>query len=421
MAQDEDAEMLDETSTVDSGTVLPSIEVDPAEDIEMTNPSIDEQIEKVKEISSTHLLKDGQQGFVVAQTWLSRVMARGSDATRFTKESSEGDVGPVDNRSICAPAFELHDENGDLFTPLKPGLVIGEDYEIVPKSAWDLIIEWYGLVKASPVITRYYHNTTSNDVMSNMQWEVYPPIFRILKLPDNSEGVTKRTLADKNRAPVSILASRHESAMKFLHRAKEAIGTPMNIRVRTWRLLKGLGSGTTPATSRNQSPAPGAMVVVDPGPKLVIDVNTFPSLQLGSERDQIELKDETDNSKYNGRSDLSLVGLGQDSVLVLEEQIQGPAGGEYVSDGTTSKLKAVGLPSLAPRAIDRSSRQSSPGPILTRGRQNKNGKASGAVGLSNLGNTCYMNSALQCVRNVKELTQYFLRKSTQNLPTMLIL
>lgn len=394
-------------------------------------PPIDEQIKLVTDLAQQDL-QEGQKGYVVANKWLSRVLARGTEAektSKYGKEAREGPIGPVDNEGINLvtdpSAGRYEDEAGEPFVPLKPGLAMGDDFEVLPQAAWDLIIQWYGLSTGSPAIIRYCHNTSTSETQENLQYELHPPIFTILKLPIY-DGTSTKSLQERDAPPVKILASRHDLYQKFLKQAKEKAGIDLKTKVRVWRILGGLENGSqggmiTPAASRSNSPAPGAILSVDPGDKLVLDLHKFTGLQLGPQRELIEVADQTANEKYNGKaSRLDVVGLLQDEVLVLEEMIGGPAGGEWPSDTTRAKNGLVPVSvtksgativqnSLKPSA--NTSRSTSParGGVLTRGRQAKNGRTPGTVGLSNLGNTCYMNSALQCVRSAKELTVYFLR------------
>ena len=394
-------------------------------------PSIDEQIAQVTEITQRDFT-EGRKGYVVSNKWLSRVLARGSTSQgteKYGKAAKEGPIGPIDNAGInlvTDPSTSgLKDERGENFVPLKPGLQMGEDFEVLPQAAWDLVNKWYGLARGSEAIARYCHNTSPPGALEHLQWELNPPVFTILKVPFY-DGFTTKTLKEKDAAPAKILASRHELYKTFLKQAKDKASIDLKTKVRVWRVLGGLdktpqGGMITPAASRSNSPAPGAIVTVDPGDKLVLDVNTFVGLRLGEQREAIEANDETANEKYNGHLSLDVVGLRQNEVLVLEEQVGGPGGGHWPSDGAgASKNKSnVNLSltkngtttvqnSLKPGSANSRSTSPAPNGMMTRGRQAKNGRTRGSVGLSNLGNTCYMNSALQCVRSAEELTQYFL-------------
>ena len=394
-------------------------------------PTIDDQINQVQQLVQQSSLREGQKGYVVATKWLSRVLARGSDGAgseKYGKEAREGTIGPVDNTGINLVTDRntspFEDETGEPFVPIAPGLNLGEDFEILPEAAWELILKWYTLAKGSAVIIRYCHNTSTSETQENLQYELHPPVFTILKLPNRNEGLTEKFLRERDATPVRILASRHELYQSFLKRAKTASRIDMVTKVRIWRILGDLGgkSGAemmTPAQSRSNSPAPGAILSVDPGNKLVVEASDFAALQLGSQRELVDVSDETNNVKYNGHLSLDIAGFRQNEVVVLEEMIGGPGGGEWVSDNVASKIKSYGnVPISVTKSgnttvkdsLKPSARATSPATngIMTRGRTAKNGRVRGTVGLSNLGNTCYMNSALQCVRSVEELTHYFL-------------
>ncbi|EEP81374.1 hypothetical protein UREG_06239 [Uncinocarpus reesii 1704] len=381
-------------------------------------PSFEQQVAIVMRMNMAPP-KDKQRGYVVSGTFLKKVLARkeGTD-----KNALEGEIGPVDNSDLVLvtdPSMLFKDEVGEPFIPLRPGLQIGNDFEIFPQEAWDLIMKWYGLAKNSPVIVRYAHNTSTAEYVEHVQYELNPPIFTVLKL-QSSTTPSNRNSPSIKEPPVKFLASSHTPFQQWLKNAKKLAAIEPTTKVRVWRILEGLGSSgnVTPATSRNPSPAPGAFLIGNAGNSLVLDVTKFVALNEGSQRELLELKDQTGNEKYNGNITLHIAGLAMDSVIVLEEQIGGPGGGEWVSDTAkygSSRLAALtttakGGPQnkIKTAAATASGRASPVSTVASRGRKRKDGKTRGVTGLSNLGNTCYMNSALQCVRSVEELTQYFL-------------
>ena len=399
----------DSTDTPSHSTSATSIEAPSTRDI----PPIDEQVQRVTHLASQDP-RDGQRGYIVSQIWLSRVQARSSiKPPRFDKSAIEGDIGPVDNKDLALitdGSGSMLDEAGEKFVPLKPGLALNVDYQILPEGAWDLIVEWYGQTKDSPTITRYAHTVDPAAIIPEMQYELEPPIFSVLKVPSEHTVQTQR---EADTPPQQMVSSKYMSAVDWLRKAKPLVHIEMATKVRVWRILGGLKSSSasgilTPGASRSASPAPGAEIIATAGDRMLLDANTLATLNPEQKQLLEDLKDLTNDPSYNGKSSLDMLGLGGSrQVVVLEEQKGGPAGGEWPSEHArlakpkSQRDKVQGL-TLSGRTSP------APGGMMTRGRAGKSNRPKGLVGFSNLGNTCYMNSALQCIRSVEELTQYFL-------------
>ncbi|KXX75992.1 putative ubiquitin carboxyl-terminal hydrolase 12, partial [Madurella mycetomatis] len=373
-------------------------------------PPLDQQIKTIETLVKAFAetpAKEDDRAYLVSRQWLGRAQAFGSDAKHAGKEASEGLLGPVDNSDIIQAIFT--DSNGALCVKLKPGMGT-ENFEMFPADAWDL------LMSCEP---------------PDHPVRVPPPVFTIHRLWSATSPIpVEQELKLKKPAPPVVVQSTSFGYHNFLKQVKALAGVSTDRKVRVWRLLQTIPatedsserSGMkTPPDSPGRAPDILGRPPASPGawPEMLVDVGTFLKLEKDVERGLVEADDTTTNPNYNGRKSLSLVGLAVDQTLVLDEQVDRES---YVSTfrGSSIKDKAIATrgssSSLGALARGNASGRSSPAPLgpQTRGRaQQKPGRTIGCVGLQNLGNTCYMNSALQCVRSVEELTKYFLTQEAQ--------
>jgi len=397
-------------------------------------PPIDVQIKTVTtvcEAADQHQLNEGDKTYLVSKSWLNRVLARGSEARHNSKVDPEGEIGPVDNSDIIQQIIK--DCDGEDFVQLKHGLGT-ESFSLFPQEAWDLVMAWYGLMPGQHPIVRYAHNTNPDrSGIPNVIYEFHPPIFTVHRLWSDSTSLIPQLLKVQNPVAPVIVVSRSVQYIDFLRKAKTKANIDLSKKVRVWRIprkqpaadpVPPTGDLTTPPSSRPSSPAPGAATAPSPGEpqdswtRLLLDVATFSQLKKGLERELVNAQDQSGNPKYNGHSDLAFVGLGDNQAIVLDEQIDHDTHvSNHVSKTKTSTTGTrTGVSNLSHQSNSQAnSGRNSPAPsgYNLRGRAQKNGRVPGTVGLSNLGNTCYMNSALQCVRSVEELTKYFLTDSAQ--------
>ena len=384
-------------------------------------PSIEDQVIDILPQLQDRDTQDGQMAYLAPMSWLKRLLSRTKDGLEnheFPKESREGDVGPVDTRGLVpSSAFsdlqDLRDGFGNHVVPIKTGLTPGEDYEFVPQKAWDSIMGWYGLADGAPVITRFVRDTSPEGDMPNYQYELYPPVVTVQKVVrEQQRGLDN--IGDSGKMAARVAVSRSEKYQLFLKRAKQAAGVDMQTKVKVWKILEPEPNAMpTPEPSRGSSPAPHASPALD-SLKLVLGQAELNAMPEGVRREEWKSQDETANDKYNGSLSVAAIGFSQVQTIVLEEQVKTSLVDKArqvdgTQAGTSAKTSSSDSGQGPSKSVNASKVSSALSKVTNgRGRLRSRNKSRGSIGLTNLGNSCYMNSALQCLRSVQELTEYFL-------------
>ncbi|KAI4862896.1 hypothetical protein F4820DRAFT_395274 [Hypoxylon rubiginosum] len=381
--------------------------------------SIEAHIKAIKALvdeQNTKSLKDGQECFLVSKAWLARVPTESSQ--KHTVEDLLS-IPPVDNSDIIEEIIDDPLASGDLdildrkFVRLKRNYD-SDQFEPLPLEAWELLMQWPGLKDGQLPIRRFAHPT--KDDGSNVIWEWHPPVLAIYRLWSAiSEIPIDASMKAANPPPARLARSRRTKFQDFLKQAKKAAGIELSQRVRAWCVLRPPTEEEVPNGATLSPPASedgSGFTQSQAWKHLLLGVDSFLKLSKPDERDYIDSSDltTTPQSKPSAKT-LSFFGVEQDQAIVLETHESGTNWTTTLSktEARSSPPRSTSTNLTVPNRSSKSGRSSpvSQGP-LTRGRSHKSGRTLGCAGLSNLGNTCYMNAALQCVRSVEELTKYFL-------------
>ncbi|KAL5551499.1 hypothetical protein UlMin_001675 [Ulmus minor] len=306
-------------------------------------------------------LKEGDLYYVVSNRWYSSWQSYvGQDIGERMDEDQSSESqnndgissmradrpGPIDNSDIVLKENGSEGNEFELCRMLEEG----QDYVLVPQEVWEKLLDWY---KGGPALPRKM--IRQGVLFSTFVVEVYPLCLKLMDSRDNSQSVIRLS----KKAPVGKL---YETvcSLKGVEQEKAFIWDYFNKSKQL--ILKDLNQTLEEA-----------------------------NLQMDQEI-LFEVQDGKHNSQFGQDS------TGNELALVPLEPSRSSmtiAGGPTMSNGHSAgnSFSFYKGDALRSSVSDMESRK---------------GERGGLAGLQNLGNTCFMNSALQCLVHTPLLVKYFL-------------